>query len=74
MRFSNQSRYALRATLVLAKLSKDGNLVSINNLFEQEQISALFLEQFFLNYERLDSFHQSEDQEADFALPVFWIK
>ena len=47
MRFSNQSRYALRATLALAKSGKDGSPVSINNLSEQEQISAIFLEQIF---------------------------
>jgi Rrf2 family iron-sulfur cluster assembly transcriptional regulator len=47
MRITTRGRYALRATLALAKIGKDGAPVSINSLSEQEQISSVFLEQIF---------------------------
>jgi Rrf2 family iron-sulfur cluster assembly transcriptional regulator len=47
MRITTRGRYALRASLALAKLGKDGGPVSINNLSEQENISSVFLEQIF---------------------------
>ncbi|GHT77248.1 putative HTH-type transcriptional regulator [Spirochaetia bacterium] len=47
MRITTRGRYALRATLALAKLGKDGYPVSINTLSEQEEISSVFLEQIF---------------------------
>ena len=47
MRITTRGRYALRASLTLARLGKDGTPVSINNLAEQENISSVFLEQIF---------------------------
>ena len=47
MRITTRGRYALRASLALAKLGKDGHPVSINQLSEQENISPVFLEQIF---------------------------
>ena len=47
MRITTRGRYALRTSLALAKLGKDGAPVSISNLSEQEHISSLFLEQIF---------------------------
>jgi Rrf2 family iron-sulfur cluster assembly transcriptional regulator len=47
MRITTRGRYALRASLALAKIGKDGAPVSINSLSEQEQISSVFLEQIF---------------------------
>ncbi|MDR3341998.1 MAG: Rrf2 family transcriptional regulator [Treponema sp.] len=47
MRITTRGRYALRASLALARLGKDGSPVSINNLSEQEHISSVFLEQIF---------------------------
>ena len=47
MRITTRGRYALRATLALAKLEKDGGPVSINILSETENISSVFLEQIF---------------------------
>jgi Rrf2 family iron-sulfur cluster assembly transcriptional regulator len=47
MRITTRGRYALRASLALAKLGKDGNPVSINILSEEEKISSVFLEQIF---------------------------
>jgi Rrf2 family iron-sulfur cluster assembly transcriptional regulator len=47
MRITTRGRYALRASLALARLGKDGSPVSINNLSEQENISSVFLEQIF---------------------------
>jgi Rrf2 family iron-sulfur cluster assembly transcriptional regulator len=47
MRITTRGRYALRASLALARLGKDGAPVSINNLSEEENISSVFLEQIF---------------------------
>ncbi|MDR2758704.1 MAG: Rrf2 family transcriptional regulator [Spirochaetaceae bacterium] len=47
MRITTRGRYALRASLALARLGKDGSPVSINSLSEQENISSVFLEQIF---------------------------
>jgi Rrf2 family iron-sulfur cluster assembly transcriptional regulator len=47
MRITTRGRYALRASLALAKMSKNGEPVSINNLSEEENISSVFLEQIF---------------------------
>jgi Rrf2 family iron-sulfur cluster assembly transcriptional regulator len=47
MRITTRGRYALRASLALAKLGQDGSPVSINSLSEQENISSVFLEQIF---------------------------
>jgi len=47
MRISTRGRYALRASLALAKLQNNGEPVSISSLSEQEKISSVFLEQIF---------------------------
>jgi Rrf2 family iron-sulfur cluster assembly transcriptional regulator len=47
MRITTRGRYALRASLALAKLGQDGTPVSINTLSEEENISSVFLEQIF---------------------------
>ena len=47
MRITTRGRYALRASLALAKLEKDKGPVSINTLSELENISSVFLEQIF---------------------------
>ena len=47
MRITTRGRYALRASLALAKLEKNGAPVSINTLSERENISSVFLEQIF---------------------------
>jgi Rrf2 family iron-sulfur cluster assembly transcriptional regulator len=47
MRITTRGRYALRASLALAKLGKDGSPVSIGALSEHEDISSVFLEQIF---------------------------
>jgi Rrf2 family iron-sulfur cluster assembly transcriptional regulator len=47
MRITTRGRYALRASLALAKLQKMGEPVSINSLAEKENISTSFLEQIF---------------------------
>jgi Rrf2 family iron-sulfur cluster assembly transcriptional regulator len=47
MRITTKGRYALRASLTLAKLQKKGVPVSINSLAEKENISTAFLEQIF---------------------------
>lgn len=47
MRITTRARYALRASLALAKLGMGGKPVSINSLSEEEHISPVFLEQIF---------------------------
>ncbi|MDR0314017.1 MAG: Rrf2 family transcriptional regulator [Treponema sp.] len=47
MRITTRGRYALRASLALAKMENEGNPVSINQLSEMENISPVFLEQIF---------------------------
>ena len=47
MRITTRGRYALRASLALAKMEKGGVPVSINCLAEEENISSVFLEQIF---------------------------
>jgi len=44
---TTKGRYALRATIALAKLYEKSKMVSINTLSEEEDISSLFLEQIF---------------------------
>ena len=52
MRITTRGRYALRASLAMAKMGKDGALVSIHNLSEAEQISSVFLEQIFFKLKK----------------------
>ncbi|MHC6203272.1 RrF2 family transcriptional regulator [Breznakiellaceae bacterium SP9] len=47
MRITTRGRYALRATLALAKLSSNSNPITIDTLSKQEDISSVFLEQIF---------------------------
>ena len=47
MRITTRGRYALRASLALAKLGINGEPVSISCLSEKENISSVFLEQIF---------------------------
>ncbi|MDR1099002.1 MAG: Rrf2 family transcriptional regulator [Treponema sp.] len=47
MRITTRGRYALRASLALAKLGRNGEPISINILSEEENISSVFLEQIF---------------------------
>jgi len=52
MRITTRARYALRATLALAKLGSEGDLVSINTLSQAEGIPPVFLEQIFLKLKK----------------------
>jgi Rrf2 family iron-sulfur cluster assembly transcriptional regulator len=47
MRITTRGRYALRATLALSLLGKEGTPVSIGSLSDYENISPVFLEQIF---------------------------
>ncbi|MDR3355567.1 MAG: Rrf2 family transcriptional regulator [Spirochaetaceae bacterium] len=47
VRITTRGRYALRASVALARLQKQGSPVSINHLAEVEDISSVFLEQIF---------------------------
>jgi Rrf2 family iron-sulfur cluster assembly transcriptional regulator len=52
MRITLKGRYALRAALALADMSKNGEMVSINSLSEAEDISSIFLEQIFFKLKK----------------------
>ena len=52
MRMTTKGRYALRATIALAQMGKDGELVSIGTLSEAEGISSVFLEQIFFKLKK----------------------
>ncbi|MDR2194955.1 MAG: Rrf2 family transcriptional regulator [Treponema sp.] len=52
MKITTRGRYALRATLALAQLGKDGGPVSVSTLSEREHISPIFLEQIFFKLRR----------------------
>jgi len=52
VRITTRGRYALRASLALAKMGRDGDLVSINSLSEAEDISPIFLEQIFFHLKK----------------------
>ena len=52
MRITTRGRYALRSALALARLSKNGETVSITSLSEAEDISPIFLEQIFFNLKK----------------------
>jgi len=52
MRITLKGRYALRATLALAEMGKNGEMVSISSLSEAEDISSIFLEQIFFKLKK----------------------
>jgi len=52
VRITTRGRYALRASLALAKMGRTGEAVSINNLSEAEDISPIFLEQIFFHLKK----------------------
>ena len=49
---TTKGRYALRATLALAQLQKDDEMVSINSISESEGLSPIFLEQIFFKLKK----------------------
>ena len=54
MRITSKGRYALRAVLALAEMTKDRELVSISTLAEAEEIPAVFLEQIFFKLKKAE--------------------
>jgi Rrf2 family iron-sulfur cluster assembly transcriptional regulator len=52
MKATTRSRYVLRASLVLAKIGKDGVPVSINTIAEQENIPSVLLDQIFFKLKK----------------------
>ena len=52
MRITTKGRYALRATIALARIGKGGEMVSISSLSEAEDISSVFLEQIFFKLKK----------------------
>ncbi len=47
MRITTRGRYALRATIAMTRLCRDGEPISIRRLSDEEDISSVFLEQIF---------------------------
>jgi len=54
MRITSKGRYALRAALALAEMTKDRELVSISTLAEAEGIPSVFLEQIFFKLKKAE--------------------
>jgi len=52
MRITTRGRYALRASLALAKLGESGLPISINTLSSEENVSSVFLEQIFFKLKK----------------------
>ena len=52
MRITTKGRYALRASVALARLGKEGELVSISSISNEENLSPIFLEQIFFNLKK----------------------
>ena len=67
MRISIRARYALRASLALAKLGNNDTLVSINTLSEAEGISPVFLEQIFFKMRNAGILHSVRGPGGGFA-------
>ena len=57
MRITTRGRYALRASLALARFYDLGSPVSISQLSEEEQISSVFLEQIFFKLRKAEIVH-----------------
>jgi Rrf2 family iron-sulfur cluster assembly transcriptional regulator len=68
MRITLKGRYALRATLALAELGKNGEMVSINTLSEAEDISSIFLEQIFFKLKKANIVKSVRGPGGGFAL------
>lgn len=68
MRITSKGRYALRATLALAEMGKNGEMISINSLSEAEEISSIFLEQIFFKLKKADIVKSSRGPGGGFAL------
>ena len=52
MRITTKGRYALRASIALAKMAKENKFVSINAISKAEDISPVFLEQIFFKLKK----------------------
>ncbi|MCL2602074.1 MAG: Rrf2 family transcriptional regulator [Treponema sp.] len=72
MKITTRGRYALRASLALARLGKSGKPVSIHTLSEQESISSVFLEQIFFRLRKAGIVESTRGPGGGFcfALPL----
>jgi Rrf2 family iron-sulfur cluster assembly transcriptional regulator len=70
MRVTARGRYALRASLALARIGKDGNPVSINHLAEIENISSVFLEQIFFKLRKVGIVNSIRGPGGGFSFAV----
>ena len=68
MRITTKGRYALRATIALAQMGKNGGMVSINSLSEAEEISSVFLEQIFFKLKKAGIVRSVRGPGGGFAL------
>ena len=53
MRITTRGRYALRASMALARLQKNGSPIPVNQLADEEHISSIFLEQIFFKLRKV---------------------
>ncbi|MDR0583842.1 MAG: Rrf2 family transcriptional regulator [Treponema sp.] len=70
MRITTRGRYALRASLALAGIGKNGDLVAIHNLSEEEQISPVFLEQIFFKLKKAGIVQSVRGPRGGFAFAL----
>jgi Rrf2 family iron-sulfur cluster assembly transcriptional regulator len=68
MRITTRGRYALRATLALAKDGLDGHPVSIARISEKEKISPVFLEQIFSRLRKAEIIESVRGPEGGFRI------
>ena len=52
MRFTTRGRYALRASIALAQMAKDDQMITLNAISDAENISQVFLEQIFFKLKK----------------------
>jgi Rrf2 family iron-sulfur cluster assembly transcriptional regulator len=67
MRITSKGRYALRATIALAEMGKNGDMISINSLSEAEDISSIFLEQIFFKLKKANIVKSSRGPGGGFS-------
>ncbi|MCL2127135.1 MAG: Rrf2 family transcriptional regulator [Treponema sp.] len=67
MRITTKGRYALRATIALAQMGKDNEMISINSLSEVENISSIFLEQIFFKLKKAGIVNSSRGPGGGFS-------
>ena len=67
MRFTTRGRYALRATLALAQMAKEDEMITLNAISDAENISHVFLEQIFFKLKKAGIVNSARGPAGGFA-------